>query len=111
MESDESFSEMLENEAPVGFGGGRNAGKRSTGAVLKAKMEIRKNILSLRPGILSYQKKIEKISSIFSVLFPDMRFPRTSHRQGESILFLGEELGSVGRKNATPHEDRFLPCF
>ena len=29
MESDESFSEMPENEAPVGFEGGRNAGNEA----------------------------------------------------------------------------------
>ena len=82
MESDESFSEMLENEAPVGFGGGRNAGKRSTGAVLKAKMEIRKNILSLRPGILSYQKKMRKSPAFFPFYFPTMRFPRNQPSPG-----------------------------
>ena len=89
MESDESFSEMLENEAPVGFGGGRNAGKRSTGAVLKAKMEIRKKYFVSTAGHSELQQKtFEKISSTF-VRFVSRRrvFPKPAVARGNPYYF------------------------
>ena len=79
---------MLGNEALVPFEG---------------QSGITKSILSLRPGILSYKKTFEKISSIFSVLFlDDAFFPKRPVAGGNPYYFLGEEFGSVARKNATP---------
>ena len=53
----------------------RNAGKRSTGAVLKAKIEFLKKYFVSTEGHFKLQKiAFEKISSIFSVLFLDDAF-------------------------------------
>ena len=53
----------------------RSAGKRSTGAVLRAKIEFLKKYSVCGEGHFKLQKiAFEKISSIFSVLFLDDAF-------------------------------------
>ena len=92
-----------------GFGGGRNAGKRSNGAVLKAKMEITKKYFVSTAGHSKLQKiAFEKICPLNShFFFSTTRFCRNGPSLGEFMLFLGEEFGSVARLRATPRQNGF----
>ena len=95
---------------------GRNAGKRSTGAVLRAKLETMKKYFVSTAWHSKLQKKHLRKSLAFSVLFcDDAFFPETSHRRWTSILFLGEESVPWPRKSVlvrrsvlSAHKTEFL---
>ena len=92
MYQDESWRMLPPNARKRSIGalhGGRNAGKRSTGAVLRAKIEFLKKYLVSTEGHSKLQKiAFGKISSIFSVLFlDDAFFHETGRRRGNLRYF------------------------